>query len=452
MRILLVSHFFPPRFNAGTENYTLGLARAFQSRGHAVQVLCAEDWDLGSAYWNGVSQDWFDDVSVTRIHLNWLKAANPNRILYDSPPVEAWLDEFLQRSPVDVVHVTSLMSLGIGVLRSVRRAGTPLVLTLMDFWFICPKVQLLRSDGSLCDGNTSAWDCQRCLLAKSGPFRLLEKLPLSAETSARLWSRLAGVSPLARQRGFRGMLLDMDERKDLLPLALSLPDRLLTHSEVVQRLVQQKTRAPIQLLRYGQDLSWVGTRPPRARLEGVRFAYIGQIEPVKGVHVLVQGFQQARLGDRASLDIWGDLKRNPEYAHQLLSLAGDNPCIRFRGRYDRRQLAQVLAEMDALVVPSLWYENAPLVIQEAFAAKIPVIATNLGGMAEAVTDEVNGLLFERGDEGDLAQKLRRFVDEPLLLERLRQGIPPVRTAQAEVDELEAIYQSLVGDKIPERLL
>ncbi len=106
-----------------------------------------------------------------------------------------------------------------------------------------------------------------------------------------------------------------------------------------------------------------------------------------------------------------------------------------------------MAEIDILVVPSLWYENAPLVIYEAFASNTPVIATALGGMAEAVTHEVNGLLFDRGNVPELANMLQRVVAEPGLVERLRSGIRPVRTIGDEVCDLEALYLSLIP---PER--
>ena len=149
MRILLISHFFPPKYNAGTEKYTLSLAVGLQSNGHEVEVLCAEDWDEGEHYWNGVTEDIYQGVLIHRIHLNWLKAGNPNKILYDSSLIEEWTNQFLKGNDFDIVHITSASSLGAGVLRSVKRAGIPLVLTLMDFWFICPSVQLLRSDGSL---------------------------------------------------------------------------------------------------------------------------------------------------------------------------------------------------------------------------------------------------------------------------------------------------------------
>jgi glycosyltransferase involved in cell wall biosynthesis len=117
--------------------------------------------------------------------------------------------------------------------------------------------------------------------------------------------------------------------------------------------------------------------------------------------------------------------------------------ISFCGRFDHDQLAQVLSGIDVLIVPSIWYENAPLVIQEAFAVKTPVIATNLGGMAEAVTHEVNGLLFEPGSVEDLSKQLRRVVEEKGLIEKLISGIPEVKPIDQEVLELEQIYTNLV---------
>ena len=96
-----------------------------------------------------------------------------------------------------------------------------------------------------------------------------------------------------------------------------------------------------------------------------------------------------------------------------------------------------------MVVPSLWYDF-PLVIREAFASDTPVIATDLGGMAEAVEQEVNGLLFERDNVEDLARQLQRIIDEPKLLEHLRVGLPPVKSIAEEVGELQTIYDSLMA--------
>ena len=125
----------------------------------------------------------------------------------------------------------------------------------------------------------------------------------------------------------------------------------------------------------------------------------------------------------------------------LAARAAVLPNVGFMGTHAFADSARVCAGFDVLIVPSLWYDF-PLVIQDALAAGSPVVATNLGGMAEAVRDGVNGFLFEPGDATMLAAHLARLVREPAIVDELRKGIPPVKTVQANADELDAIYASL----------
>ncbi len=115
--------------------------------------------------------------------------------------------------------------------------------------------------------------------------------------------------------------------------------------------------------------------------------------------------------------------------------------VEFPGIYLHQDSAAIFAGIDVLVVPSIWYDF-PLIIYEAFATNTPVLATNLGGMAESVTHDVNGLLFERGDVSGLAMHMRRMLEERDLLDRLKAGIPGVKTVKEELDELEWIYHQL----------
>jgi glycosyltransferase involved in cell wall biosynthesis len=148
----------------------------------------------------------------------------------------------------------------------------------------------------------------------------------------------------------------------------------------------------------------------------------------------------------ATLDIYGNLNRFKRFLKHLRRLAGSDERINFAGPFQRERVGQVLSALDVLVVPSRWYENQPGVILEAFAAGVPVIATDLGGMSEFVKHEENGLLFELENAEDLARQLRRLGEEPGLLERLRAGIGPVKTVQDDVDELEALYNRLLNRK------
>jgi glycosyltransferase involved in cell wall biosynthesis len=148
----------------------------------------------------------------------------------------------------------------------------------------------------------------------------------------------------------------------------------------------------------------------------------------------------------ATLTIHGNLQRFKPIVKQLRRLAKGDERITFAGPFKREEVGQVLSQMDVLVVPSRWYENAPLVICEAFASGMPVVATNLGTMPELVKHEENGLLFDLDDVEGLARQLRRLGEEPGLLERLRAGIGPVKTVEENVDELEALYGELLDKK------
>ena len=112
------------------------------------------------------------------------------------------------------------------------------------------------------------------------------------------------------------------------------------------------------------------------------------------------------------------------------------------GAYRNTELPEILARLDAVVVPSLWYENAPLTIQEALHAGVPVITSNCGGMAEMIRHEINGLTFEIGRSDALRAALRRLHEEPDLLSRLAAGIQPVPSIAEQSVEVRRIYEEL----------
>jgi glycosyltransferase involved in cell wall biosynthesis len=174
----------------------------------------------------------------------------------------------------------------------------------------------------------------------------------------------------------------------------------------------------------------------------LRVGYLGQIIPIKGVHVL---FDAVRLMENAPIHVqaFGDMTPFPEYTGQLQAMAAEDNRLNLRGKFTSEELSYVFSELDVIVVPSEWYENSPNVILEAFAHRTPVIASNLGGMAELVRDGVNGLLFESGNANSLAEQLSRLLEEPGLLNALRDGIEPVKSVRAEIDELEQIYHGIL---------
>jgi glycosyltransferase involved in cell wall biosynthesis len=443
VRILYVTNGYPPHRWAGTEVYTAALARTFLAQGHDVRVLCVGTWNRGPAFFNGHDDTTHDGVQVRRLNLNWTRAADPFTWLYDNPIVARLFDAFLDEWQPEIVHVTSCETLSSSVLRVTKERGLPLLLTLTDFWFICPRIQLLRSDLKTCDGRTTAWDCTKCLARDSKAYRWPSRL-LPETAVAGLLGTLGRFPILTRRPGLRGMIGNMDGRKTALREALRWPDRRMTASPFVRATyLANGVDVPIDVSAYGNDLSWLAAYPGRSRGEILRLGFVGQVIPQKGLHVLLAALAGVPAATRARMEllVYGDPAQSPGYGEQMVAQAAGLP-VRFMGTFQRAELGRVLASFDVLIVPSLWYDF-PLVIQEAMATRTPVVATNLGGMAEAVTDGRNGLLFEAGDARGLAGHLTRLTQDARLLGRLAEDIPPVKTIETNVAELSGVYRSLI---------
>src|SRR5207302_1596627 len=120
------------------------------------------------------------------------------------------------------------------------------------------------------------------------------------------------------------------------------------------------------------------------------------------------------------------------------------------GRYDHAELPRLMDEIDWVVVPSLWWENSPLVIQEAFAYKRPVLCSDIGGMAEKVSDGVTGLHFRAGDAADLAATIRKAAHTSGLWQKLRTAVRPPYAMSEHVESVLNIYRELSAGRTAAR--
>jgi GT2 family glycosyltransferase len=181
--------------------------------------------------------------------------------------------------------------------------------------------------------------------------------------------------------------------------------------------------------------------PPRSN-RSVRFGFLGALIPSKGVHVLAEAWR--RLDDpRAMLEIHGTFAPyhgDSGYEARVRAMLGPQADACLRGPFPHERLGDVLGALDAIVVPSVWEENAPLVVEEAFLARRPLVVSDHGGLAERVREGIDGLRFRPGDPGDLARVLRRLLDEPELRRRLGADPPRVPTLDEHVRGLEALYE------------
>jgi glycosyltransferase involved in cell wall biosynthesis len=180
----------------------------------------------------------------------------------------------------------------------------------------------------------------------------------------------------------------------------------------------------------------------------LRFGYVGALAPHKGIHVLVEAFRKvvdARPG-LATLSIHGSTGWLPRYVSDLRHAARGYD-IDFPGEFRHQDVAAIYRELDVLVVPSLWWENAPLTIQEAAQAGIPVLGSNLGGTAEFIARSRNGLLFERGSASELAYAMMALIDDPDLWRALARGGAPPRTIESDAADIEARYRAAITARL-----
>ncbi len=416
MRVLYACHQFFPEYYTGTERYTLDLAKQMQRMGHNVSVLTYATKVAGAQQSTGapVSRRMYEHegIPVTALqHVDFDRRGGLPSISFEieDPLIFQELKRFLAEQSFDLLHCIHPMRLGRGI-RAAKESGLKVVLHLMDYWMICPRVTLQRLDGSLCDGPDHGQNCAIFCYQDSGMAKqLLKRYADSVET-------------------------------------LGMVDAVLSHSRFLIEMFNQsgvETRGFVHCPN-GFDYANVKFNDRgRDRGDTVAFGFIGTILPHKGVEILIDAFKRV-AADNVRLKIYGGYFEEHEYHSRLLAKAEGDKRIEFCGDYDLNNIARVLEEINVVVVPSLWYENAPLVISTAQAFGIPVIATGLGGMKEMVVDGVNGFTFRLGDVEDLADKIRLLAAKPGVLADLsRNKMPPPRI-ESEAFLLERLYFDLVG--------
>jgi len=178
----------------------------------------------------------------------------------------------------------------------------------------------------------------------------------------------------------------------------------------------------------------------------IRFGFIGNLSPHKGTHVLINAFKSLN-SKAASLLIFGTGEK--AYQEKLVEMSrGAN--VMFMGAFQAIELGRVFKQIDVLVTPSICYENYPFVISEAFASLVPVIASNLGGMAERIQDNINGYLFKAGDPCDLATKLRQVINDPGMLNSMKEYIR-LKVVLPSIEQEAYCYQQMYQRIIAERI-
>lgn len=436
MKVLFIVHGFPPLAMGGTEVYAHDLAVALQRRHPAEVVVFTREADPSIPEY-ATRREAVDGIDTLRVN-NTFRLTPSLEESYRNPPIRALGRTFIDEVRPDVAHVHHLTCLSTDLVVDLAQRRVPIVFTLHDFWMICHRGQLLDLDYRICRGPYP-FGCGRCV-GTSQRVAAAEGAEAGHEESPGQRARRSLRSLVRREAGRRESWRRLRHMRAI----CGHVDQFLAPSRTMQQRFLEFGIPDRRMMRhdYGIDLARLaGLRHSSA--DRLRLGFLGSLMISKGAHVLLEAF--APLHPRASLHVYGDpvgYHGDDSYRLELAPLLAV-PGVHHMGSIPHARVPDALRSIDVLVAPSIWLENSPLVIREALAAGIPVVTSDIGGMAELVRHEENGLLFTAGSVPSLRAALRRLLDEPALLPTLRAGIPPVRGVDDDADATYGIYRSLV---------
>jgi len=401
MKILYLIHQFYPEYYTGTEKIILNLARMMQISGNKVTVITYSFYK-DSSYNQRIGNILFKEFIYRGIRVIALRhkkiPKDINRAL-DNKDMSKVATDLISLAKPDVVHVGHPMRVG-ELVKVLRHLNIPYIITLTDFFLICPKFTLITSMNTLCCGPKGGSACRNLCPEFHHDF-ITRRLKIARE----ILFHAKSVVSLSR---FHASMF----KKELQDLEI----KIIAHG-----------------LRYS---TLKRNEKNHSKGDRIVFCYTGSLNPHKGVHILIDAFKKV-CSKSALLKIYGSGSEK-SYIDRLMAMAKEDQRIEFCGLYSEELVGQIMENVDVIIIPSLWYETYCLVLHEALACNLPVIASDVGVMSEKIKDGLNGFLFKMGDLSHLKEVLQKLVDDPTILNTMKHDIN--RIVIPSVEQEACIYE------------
>jgi glycosyltransferase involved in cell wall biosynthesis len=450
MKILYTTHQFLPDYSAGTEILTYSTAKEISRRGHEVCIFTGYPVKGAVDASHAFDRYEYDGISVDRyFHSNTssIRPRNPMEAEYNNLFYADFFRRRIQELKPDLVHFYHLQRLSASAIDVCREMGIPTLFTATDFWLVCPTNQLLLPDHSRCLGPDKGMvNCVRHLAVISQGQRIrsiLDRLPNWLMAVFIRWVKCAAFWPEKRYvplvRALAARPAYMEKRMNQIGMVL-VATRFM--GEMLRRYGLEAKR--VRHVPFGIDHTHITCVSAKGTEKHLRIGFIGTLYHHKGAHVLLEAVRSLPTAMPLKVKIYGELEQFPKYARTLRSVAGNDHRIEFCGTFSNPGIGDIFYGLDVLVIPSLWYENSPLVLSFAQAARVPVVATDTEGMNEVIADGENGFLFEKGDVKGLADIIRMLCNDRSMVKRLSDHARQPKSISSYVDELERIYDGVIN--------
>jgi glycosyltransferase involved in cell wall biosynthesis len=437
LRVLLAVAWYLPESIGGTEKYVRGLAMELNAAG--VDVAIAVPSNTTST---GVSTDVRDGVRVFRF------APMPSHEFALDAPVPPRWREVLETFRPHIVDLHSITThLGLPHLRAARDCGAQTVVTVHLPGLVCARGTLLRFGHEQCDGDLKRQPCTACRLEARGVPAPVGSLLADIPDGLESFLERMPIPDVAR----RAISADEShqDRVRWLGAIANYADRFVVMSDFLRAMLERNgvPEHKITVCRQGIERGTEPRRPGGLTREPdtLKVGFVGRLDPLKGLDVFLDAAERMPSDARIEFHIWGIARTaaTQAYREEIVRDLQALPHVIFHGEADSLTPYE---DIDVLVVPSLYVETGPFVVLEAHAAGVPVVGSNLGGIAERVVQGRNGLLFPVGDAGALAEILVRLWRDPVQLEQLR-PTDPVRTVEDVARDTLDTYTAIAGARI-----
>ncbi len=390
MKIVVINNIYPPYHRGGAEQVVVKTVEGLRRAGHEVVILTSSP--------DGELYEQKDGVRIYRtkprnvyFYTDAHKHFFVTRFLWHLIDIfnvgtSSWVKEILKNEKPDVVHTHNLLGLSFLIPHSIRQLGFRHVHTVHDVQLVEPSAMILKE-------KETSWR--------------YTGLPTKIYTW--LMKHLMGS-----------------------PDIVISPSQFLLDFYSSRGFFKESKRV---LVRNPATFDFNVRAPDVVRGGSFRFLYLGQIEYHKGVDLLVKTFLKTRI--QAQLHIVGSGSELENIT--TLSKEADNVVV--HGRKERSELPALFAATDMTIVPSLCYENSPTVIFESLHFGVPVLASDIEGIAELISEGQNGLTFEAGNADSLMKKMKWAVSHPEKIHAMDKRSPHISGAESYIDRLEELYGS-----------
>jgi glycosyltransferase involved in cell wall biosynthesis len=435
--VFCLNHFLPQQV-AGTEVYTFSLIKEMQRKGVDCLVLIPHYNQRKDRSYvvDGIRVIQYAEPSVIDRSLNMGKRPPDGLVSFRN---------ILKIERPDLVHFQEVAG-GNGMtlfhLKEVKAMGIRVVITFHLAGYTCRTGDLMFKHRTLCDGIIDERKCSVCFMQHKGYERISQPLAAASEflyragvdtsaTGSRIGTSLSFPFII---RALRDTLHEIADTSDKIVVLTKWYHNILLKNGVKADKLRLITQG-LPLKKSGSEV-----QPPQS-LQPLRLIFIGRITPLKGVHLLIEALKTMDRR-RVSLHIYGS-STDSQYERECKIASVSMPNVKWMGQLEQAQVIATMQRYHALCLPSTFSEMSPLVIQEAFAAGIPVIASDIYGNAEQVKDGENGLLFAFNNAEALRERIGQLLEQPGLLEKLRKGISQPKSFACVADEYENLYQELI---------